>query len=164
MASSTTAPAETTQAVTLDGAPLQGAPKATNDDGMSRAGSPWKERRHLDEVVVGESGVGNLMFALCLPCTLTCSFWTLNPREEALVFNYGTLTAHVTEPGCHFHNCNGREIKSVSVAQISYELAPQNVTDSNGNPIIAACVAPKPPKPPIGLTPGRLTPGPRRAA
>lgn len=77
---------------------------------------------------------------LVFPLTFAMSWWVLNPREEAVVINCGKLDSHVAEPGCHFHNCVGREIRMLSTAQISYDLTNQRVTDSIGNPVIISAV------------------------
>jgi len=56
------------------------------------------------------------------------------------VLNCGVLTDKVSEPGVHFHNPVGREIRQISTAQISVDLVQQKITDSTGNPILVSAV------------------------
>jgi regulator of protease activity HflC (stomatin/prohibitin superfamily) len=80
------------------------------------------------------------MYMITLPITFCMSFWVLEPRTEALVLNYGVLTEKHSTPGIHNSNCWGREIKMISTAQVSEDLASLKITDSSGNPIIVSAV------------------------
>jgi len=68
------------------------------------------------------------------------SWWVLEPRTEALVLHFGQLTEKHDTPGCHFSNCIGREIRMISVAQLSNDLPTQKITDVSGNPILVSAV------------------------
>ena len=94
----------------------------------------------LQNVEISTSGVANVFGLVCFPLTLLNSWWVLNPREEAVVINCGVLTDRVMEPGCHFNNCFGREIRTVSVTQQAKDLMTQKITDLSGNPILISAV------------------------
>lgn len=77
-----------------------------------------------------------------LACPITCltAWWCLEPRTEAIVLHCGELTGKVKESGIQFTNPCGREIRTISTAQVSLELQKSKVTDSAGNPILVSAV------------------------
>jgi len=77
---------------------------------------------------------------LTFPITLPCSLWCLQPKQDALVFNFGVLTEVHTTEGIKYSNCWGREIRIISTADISVDLTTQKITDSIGNPIHVSAV------------------------
>lgn len=77
---------------------------------------------------------------LTCPITFLCSFFTLNPREEAIITSFGELVAHETEPGCHWYNCVGREMKRIYTTRISVDVPTTKITDSHGNPLMVSAV------------------------
>jgi len=75
---------------------------------------------------------------VCCPLTLMCSWFTLQEREEAVLLSFGKYTGTVQDPGCHFANCFGRDIKKISVRKQSVELPVTKVVDRNGNPLLVS--------------------------
>jgi len=69
-----------------------------------------------------------------------CSWYSVREQQEAVLLNYGRFTGIETEPGCHFKNCFGREIRHVSKQKISVNLPETKVVDANGNPIIVSAI------------------------
>jgi regulator of protease activity HflC (stomatin/prohibitin superfamily) len=111
-------------------------PAPSSEGPMARAAHP----HDMTEIAEGSSPTAIGLGLLVFPLTIAMSCWVLEPREEALVLNYGQLTARTREPGCHWHNCVGREIRKISVAQLSQDLPVQKITDSTGNPIMISAV------------------------
>ncbi|KNC78220.1 hypothetical protein SARC_09347 [Sphaeroforma arctica JP610] len=68
------------------------------------------------------------------------SCFTLNTRSEAVILHYGTYTGTIDEPGCHFVNCFGREIRTILTSQKSVDIPNVKVLDGNGNPIIVSAI------------------------
>jgi len=78
--------------------------------------------------------------ALCLgitffPFTAMCSWFSLQENEEVVVLNYGKYAGTIKEPGIHFKNCFGRDLRRVSKRKISIDLPITKVIDKNGNPL-----------------------------
>jgi len=86
------------------------------------------------------SGLSTCLGVFCFPCTLMCSWYCIREQEEAVLLNYGKYTGIEKTPGCHFKNCFGREIRSVSKQKISINLPETKVIDANGNPIIVSAI------------------------
>lgn len=74
------------------------------------------------------------------PLTAISSWWVLDPRQEAIILHYGTLTDHVTKSGVHFHNSWGREIKFINTSQRAFVLPILKITDRIGNPVLVSAV------------------------
>jgi len=95
----------------------------------------------LEEIqVVPEPLIATLGCIACFPFVAPTSCWTLDVRTEALVLHFGQLTAHVKEPGCYYHNCCGREIRTLSMQTFSRDMPVAKITDSTGNPILVSAV------------------------
>eukprot|EP00054_Salpingoeca_dolichothecata_P004811 m.31999 g.31999 ORF g.31999 m.31999 type:complete len:289 (+) comp14880_c0_seq1:174-1040(+) len=88
---------------------------------------------------------------LCCPLTVgaTClsSFFTVEQRTEAVILRYGRYEKTVKEPGIHFSNVFGRDIKKVDKKIQSVDLpvlgaTRRSVLDSRGSPlnVSAVCV------------------------
>lgn len=77
---------------------------------------------------------------LVCPLTFLGSFYTLAPREEAIITSFGTLVGHETEPGCHWHNCVGRDMRRIFTTRISVDVPTTKITDSHGNPLMVSAV------------------------
>jgi len=75
---------------------------------------------------------------LCFPFTILGSCFTVNERQEVITLHFGKYTGLIEEPGCHFVNCWGRELITVSRAKISVDLPNIKVVDRNGNPLIVS--------------------------
>jgi len=84
--------------------------------------------------------LSTVLGVICFPCTLLCSWYTIREQEEAVLLNYGKFSGIETEPGCHFRNCFGREVRKVSKQKISINLPETKVIDANGNPIIVSAI------------------------
>jgi len=76
---------------------------------------------------------------LCLP-SLLCSFFVIQEREHAVLLSCGHYYKVIREPGCHFAPCCGLDIRKVSVAQSTIQLAPCKMVDHNGSPLIVSAI------------------------
>jgi len=56
--------------------------------------------------------------------------------SKVVILNYGKYTGTVRDPGCHFANCFGRDLRRVSKRKISVDLPNTKVVDKNGNPLL----------------------------
>jgi regulator of protease activity HflC (stomatin/prohibitin superfamily) len=72
----------------------------------------------MTEIRMQKSSVADGLGVVCFPGVLALSCWVLDPREEALVLNFGVLTERHNQPGCHISNMCGREILKISTAQV----------------------------------------------
>lgn len=54
--------------------------------------------------------------------------------------HFGTYTGTRKEPGCHFINCFGREIRVISTAAQSIDLPQTKILDKNGNPLLVSAI------------------------
>ncbi len=54
----------------------------------------------LVDIEFGISKPAAIMFWACLPCTMCCGWYQLNPREQVVLLNYGILTGSQT-PSFH---------------------------------------------------------------
>jgi len=72
----------------------------------------------------------------CFPMTLLSSWFCVSEQEEVVILNYGKYIGTVKEPGIHFNNCFGRELRRVSKKKISIDLPHTKVVDKNGNPLL----------------------------
>jgi len=69
------------------------------------------------------------------PLTVLCSWFSVQEQEEVVTLTYGKYTGTVKEPGIHFKNCFGRDLRRVSLRKISVDLPNTKVVDKNGNPL-----------------------------
>ena len=64
----------------------------------------------------------------------------VNAKTEVIALQCGRLVAEVKEPGWTCLSCWGRELTTVSTAQISISLPDMKVADHTGNPVIVSAV------------------------
>lgn len=93
-----------------------------------------------DQLVQGSSFLSTCLGVVCFPFSCCCSFYTLEPNEEAVIVQCGTYTEKVTEPGCHYSSCWGRDMYRMTRRQISRDLPTIKCLDSSGNPIMVSAV------------------------
>jgi len=65
-----------------------------------------------------------------------CSCFTVAPKEEVVLLNFGKFNGIVKDPGCHFVCSVGREIRRVSTKVKSIMIPETKTIDVNGNPLI----------------------------
>jgi len=76
-----------------------------------------------------------LLGSLVFPCSIFSCF-LLNPREEAVVLDFGKYNGTLKEPGCHYVCCTGRTILKISTKVKSMMIPETKTIDLNGNPLI----------------------------
>eukprot|EP01113_Clastostelium_recurvatum_P033369 TRINITY_DN439_c0_g1_i2.p1 TRINITY_DN439_c0_g1~~TRINITY_DN439_c0_g1_i2.p1 ORF type:complete len:275 (+),score=100.51 TRINITY_DN439_c0_g1_i2:273-1097(+) len=76
---------------------------------------------------------------LCCPITM-CSCYTIQERESAILLTYGKYAGTVSQPGIHFANVWGRDLRKISTKVISVDLPHTKVVDKNGNPLLISGV------------------------
>jgi len=76
---------------------------------------------------------------LCFPITV-CSCYTVQERESAVLLTYGKYAGTVKEPGIHWANLWGRDLRKISTKVISVDLPHTKVIDANGNPLLISGV------------------------
>jgi regulator of protease activity HflC (stomatin/prohibitin superfamily) len=57
-----------------------------------------------------------------------------------VVLNFGKYTGTEKEPGVHFTNCFGRDLRKVSTQKKSIDLKTTKVVDGNGNPLLVSAI------------------------
>jgi len=77
---------------------------------------------------------------LCFPLAFPWSFFIVQEQEEAVILCCGKYSQTVTQPGCHYYTCCGRDIRKVSKQKISVDLPSMKVIDKLGNPILISGV------------------------
>ncbi|GBG28444.1 Erythrocyte band 7 integral membrane protein [Hondaea fermentalgiana] len=110
--------------------------------------APMEMDRNLDgdfednfkDIELGTSKCALCCCIACLPCSFCTGWWTLAPKEEAIVVNCGVVSEVVTEEGCHWSNPCGRDLRVVSTTQRSYDIPAQKITDLVGNPVIISAI------------------------
>lgn len=75
---------------------------------------------------------------LCFPFTLMCSWYVVSEREEVVQLNCGKYQGVTSDPGCHWANCVGRDLRRIDKRVLSLELPNSKVVDKNGNPLIVS--------------------------
>jgi len=78
--------------------------------------------------------IATVLGYLCLPLTLF-SCYELDQGEEAVLLSYGAYWKTQKEPGCHWANCIGREIKKISKKHQTLEVPVNKILDLHGNPV-----------------------------
>jgi regulator of protease activity HflC (stomatin/prohibitin superfamily) len=68
------------------------------------------------------------------------SWRQINPRQEAVVLQFGRYVKTVKEPGCQWINCFGAEVRVVSTAVQSVDLHRQKMVDGLANPLNVSAV------------------------
>jgi len=76
---------------------------------------------------------------LCFPITI-CSCYTIQEREAGVLLTYGKYGGTVTQPGIHWTNVFGRDLRKISTKVISVDLPHTKVVDKNGNPLLISGV------------------------
>lgn len=89
-----------------------------------------------DDNKASVSPMSIVLGVMCFPCTIACSWFSVQEQEEVVLLNYGKYTGTVTSPGIHFANCFGRDMRRVSKRKISVDLPNTKVVDKNGNPLL----------------------------
>lgn len=104
-------------------------------------GHDWfKENDHrMGDVVVESVPWLSKLFSL-FPLTWCGSCFVLEPREEAIVMHFGSLTDIKRKPGVHFVVPAGADVRKVSTKQRTCSLPDCKITDSRGNPIVCSAV------------------------
>jgi len=69
------------------------------------------------------------------PCSIFSCF-LLNPREEAVVLEFGKYNGTLKTPGCHYVCSMGRTIMRISTKVKSMMIPETKTIDLNGNPLI----------------------------
>jgi len=98
------------------------------------------EEELYHRVASDPSPMSYVLGCLCLPFTLCCSLYCVQEREEVVVLNFGRYVGTDKEPGVHFRNCCGRDLKRIATAKIAAHLPNTKVVDKNGNPLIVSGV------------------------
>jgi len=79
------------------------------------------------------------MGVVCFPITF-CSCYQVQEREAAVLMTYGKYAGTVKEPGIHWQNIWGRDLRKISTKIISIDLPHTKVIDANGNPLLISGV------------------------
>jgi len=74
----------------------------------------------------------------CFPLVLPFSWFTVQEKHEAVILNFGKYSKTINDPGCHFSNCCGRDIRMVSKQKISVLIQKVKILDLNGNPLLVS--------------------------
>jgi len=93
-----------------------------------------------DDAGGGTSPAAWVGCVLCLPLAFVASFFTVNEREHAVLLSCGKYDRIVKEPGCHWANCCGRDLRKISVAQTTIQLQPCKMVDHTGTPLIVSAI------------------------
>jgi len=93
----------------------------------------WDSEEH------GFSGVACFLGSICFPYSLF-SCYTLEEKQEAILLSFGKYNGTVRDPGCHWANNCGREIRKISTKHISVDLQTAKIIDGNGNPLLVSGV------------------------
>jgi len=76
---------------------------------------------------------------LFLPITIF-SCYTIQEREAGVLLTYGKYAGIVSQPGIHWTNVFGRDLRKISTKVISVDLPHTKVVDKNGNPLLISGV------------------------
>jgi len=72
---------------------------------------------------------------VCFPFTLLCSWYTVRENNEAVILQFGRYAGVETNPGLHFYNCCGREIRTVTKQKQTLHVPITKIVDKTGNPL-----------------------------
>jgi len=72
---------------------------------------------------------------VCCPCVLCCSWKQVNEGQELVVLRWGQYAGTKQNAGCHWINCLGSTITTVSMKLEPYNLPVAKMVDRNGNPL-----------------------------
>jgi len=76
-----------------------------------------------------------LLGTLCFGMGI-CSCFTVSPKEEIVLLDFGKYNGTVKEPGCHFVCSFGRTMHRVSTKVKSIVIPETKTIDVNGNPLV----------------------------
>jgi len=91
------------------------------------------------EKITGFHPLACFMGVICFPCTI-CSCYVIQERQAAVIMTYGKYSGTVAEPGIHFRNVWGRDLRKISTKVCSVDLPHTKVVDANGNPLLISGV------------------------
>jgi len=97
-------------------------------------------RGEFEEIITGVSPLAVFCSVLCCPLVVIGSCYTIEPKEEAIVIHFGTVTDVITTEGCHYNTFIGRTIRKISTTQQVIDLQTLKITDSHGAPVMVSCV------------------------
>lgn len=99
-----------------------------------------------NKLVDGDEDRDNVAHSSCgaLSCILgtlcfgvgMCSCFTVSPKEEVVLLDFGKYNGTVKEPGCHFVCSMGRTMTRISTKVKSIMIPETKTIDRNGNPLI----------------------------
>jgi len=77
----------------------------------------------------------------CILGTICCglglfSCFTVQPKQEVVLLNYGKYNGTIRDAGCHFVCCFGRTMRTVSTKVKSIMIPETKTIDINGNPLM----------------------------
>ncbi|EGB08754.1 hypothetical protein AURANDRAFT_63917 [Aureococcus anophagefferens] len=98
------------------------------------------ERYDASLIPQGQPLLSKALGCLCLPCTCLGSWVLVNPKEELVSIHFGEFSGVVNEPGLHYVNMWGRELRKISTAQQNLEVPGEKVLDAMGCPLVASAV------------------------
>jgi len=81
------------------------------------------------------SALGVCLGLSCFPATALCSWFTVREQQEQVLLVFGQYAGIYKEPGLHFHNCWGRELRTVTKQKQSIHLPVTKIVDKAGNPL-----------------------------
>jgi len=81
------------------------------------------------------SVLGLCLGAACFPFTALCSWFTVREQQEQVLLVFGKYAGIYKEPGLHFQNCWGRELRTVTKQKQSIHLPVTKIVDKAGNPL-----------------------------
>eukprot|EP01124_Arcella_intermedia_P017526 TRINITY_DN24297_c0_g1_i1.p1 TRINITY_DN24297_c0_g1~~TRINITY_DN24297_c0_g1_i1.p1 ORF type:complete len:293 (-),score=64.92 TRINITY_DN24297_c0_g1_i1:52-852(-) len=81
------------------------------------------------------SPISLVMGVLCFPLTLCGSFYSVREKHEVVLLVCGKYAGIEKEPGLHFYNCWGRDLRPVSKQIQSLHLPITKIVDKAGNPL-----------------------------
>jgi len=94
---------------------------------------------HLEDLPEGKCNILSCVLGgIFLPFTLCGSLYQLQEREEAVILRWGKYETTVSDPGIHFTNCFGRDLRRVMKTKRAIHLPKEKVVDGNGNPLVVS--------------------------
>jgi len=81
------------------------------------------------------SALSCILSTLCFGVGI-CSCFTVSPKEEIVLLDFGKYNGTVKEPGCHYVCSFGRTMHRVSTKVKSIVIPETKTIDKNGNPLI----------------------------
>lgn len=74
------------------------------------------------------------------PVACVLSWVSVQQKTEAVTLHFGKYTGTAREPGCHFINVFGRDLRFISTAAQSIDLPLLKALDVNGNPLLVSAM------------------------